>query len=558
MKSFLFFLIILFNYKLNAQTISKDKKEQIDSLFTEWDKANSPGCVIGIIKDGEFIYQRGYGIANLDHGIRISSNTTFDIASMSKQFTATAIILLQQQGKLSLDDSVRKYIPELPCYNKIITIRQMLNHTSGLRDYENLLKLSGKEEEQVVTSQDALNIITKQKKLNFNSGEDWDYSNTGFFLSSLIIERVSGLSMKVFSEQNIFGPLGMKNTFFLDNRSDIVPFRATGYSPNETGGFQINMSNWEQTGDGAIQTNCNDLLLWDKNFYDPKLGGLDLIKLLTTTGKLNSGENLYYTLGLFKESFDGIELFHHGGNFAGYSSEFLRFPNEHFSVICLSNLASFDASALAREIATIYLSDEIKRINKLEYKKGTKSIKPLSIKNINSFVGYYHTEYNDILREVSEENKKLYYVRNSENKSELIYQGNDEFIIKDIGIAVKFSYDENKNVSAMNIKVGGVKPTILYKYTPVNFIKDKLIDTNGDYFSDELNITYNLQLGDSALILTPKNGDPLIMNPVTENSFVDESNEVSIELIRNKNNKIDSFYLTVSRVRKILFRRLDK
>ena len=300
MKNILFFLIVLFNYKLNAQTISKEKIEQIDSLFKEWDKANSPGCVIGIIKDGKFIYQRGYGIANLDHGIQISPNTTFDIASMSKQFTATAIILLQQQGKLSLDDSVRKYIPELPSYDKIITIRQMLNHTSGLRDYENLLKLSGKEEEQVVTSQEALNIITKQKKLNFNSGEDWDYSNTGFFLSSLIIERVSGLSMKAFCEQNIFGPLGMKNTFFLDNRSDIVPFRATGYSPNETGGFQINMSNWEQTGDGAIQTNCNDLLLWDKNFYDQKLGGLNLIKLLTSTGTLSSGESLYYTLGLFK------------------------------------------------------------------------------------------------------------------------------------------------------------------------------------------------------------------------------------------------------------------
>jgi CubicO group peptidase (beta-lactamase class C family) len=267
MKNIFFVLIIIVHFTSKAQSIENHKIHQIDSLFSEWDKLNSPGCILGIIKDGNFIYQRGYGSANLEHNIPISSNIVFDIGSMSKQFTSTAIILLQQQGKLSLDDSVRKYIPELPWYGKTMTIRQMLNHTSGLRDYNSLLTLSGKQEEQVTTKEDALNIIIKQKDLNFKIGEEWDYSNTGFFLASVIVERVSGLSMKEFSEKNIFNPLGMENTFYLDNHATIVPYRATAYAPNEIGGFQINMSNWEQTGDGAIQTNCNDLLLWDKNYY---------------------------------------------------------------------------------------------------------------------------------------------------------------------------------------------------------------------------------------------------------------------------------------------------
>ena len=557
MKNILYTLIVLAQFSSRAQLIEKNKINQIDSLFIEWDRINSPGCIVGIIKDGKFIYQRGYGSANLEHSIPISSNIVFDIGSMSKQFTATAIILLQQQGKLSLDDSVRKYIPELPWYGKTITIRQMLNHTSGLRDYNSLLTLSGKQEEQVTTREDALSIIIKQKKLNFNPGEEWDYSNTGFFLASVIVERISGLSMKDFAEKNIFKPLGMKNTFYLDNHATIVPYRATAYAPNEIGGFQINMSNWEQTGDGAIQTNCNDLLLWDKNYYEPKVGGQDFLNLITTTGTLNNGEKLNYTLGLFKEDFQGLELFYHGGAWAGYRAELLRFPKENFSVICLSNLASFDPSSLAREVAKIYLSDKLKKTDKVELTKGIKSNKLLSPKSIQPYIGYYHSIYNDLLREVSVEGQKLYYVRNASNKTELIYQGNDEFIIKDIGVLAKFIRAKNNEVSALSILVGGVKPTVLNRYTPANFVKTELSDLSGNYFSDELNMNYNINLGDSSLIVIVEKQDTISMTPVTKDSFVDESNSISIEFTRNQNRKVEGFNITVSRVRKIFFKRIE-
>ena len=551
MKNIFLTLVILAHHSSEAQSI--EKNNQIDSLFTEWNKPNSPGCILGVIKNGSFIYQRGYGSANLEHNIPISSNIVFDIGSMSKQFTATAIILLQQQGKLSLDDSVRKYIPELPWYGKTITIRQILNHTSGLRDYNSLLTLSGKQEEQVTTKGDALNIIIKQKNINFSTGEEWDYSNTGFFLASVIVERVSGLSMKDFSEKNIFKPLGMKNTFYLDNHTTIVPYRATAYAPNKNGGFQINMSNWEQTGDGAIQTNCNDLLLWDKNYYDPKVGGQDFLKLITTTGTLSNGEKLNYTLGLFKDDFYGLELFHHGGAWAGYRAELLRFPQEHFSVICLSNLASFDPSRLSLEVAKIYLSDKLKKKDKVEITKSTKS---LNKESIQSYSGHYHTIYNDMLREVSVEGNKLFYVRNSSNKTELIYIGNDEFIIKDNGFHMKFIRSKNNEVSAISVLGGGIKPITLNRYSPANFVKTESLDLSGHYFSDELNRNCDIILSDSSLIAIIEKQDSTSMSTVTKDSFIDESNSVSIEFARNQNQKIEGFYVTVSRVRKIFFKRI--
>ncbi len=556
MKNIFYALIILAHFSTVAQSIEKSKINLIDSLFSEYDKSNSPGCVLGLIKDGNFIYQRGYGSANLENNIPISSNTVFDIGSMSKQFTSAAIILLQQQGKLSLDDSVRKYIPELPWYGKTMTIRQMLNHTSGLRDYNSLLTLSGKQEEQVTTKEDALNIIIKQKNLNFNIGEEWDYSNTGFFLASVIVERISGLSMKEFSEKNIFKPLGMKNTFYLDNHTTIVPYRATAYAPNEVGGFQINMSNWEQTGDGAIQTNCNDLSLWDKNYYNPIVGGQDFLKLITTTSTLNNGEKLNYTLGLFKEEFYGLELFHHGGAWAGYRAELLRFPQEHFSVICLSNLASFNPSGLAREVAKIYLTDKLKKENKVEITKSVKSTKPLNKESVQSYSGHYHTTYNDILREVSVEGDKLFYVRNSSNKTELIYIGNDEFIIKDNGFHMKFIRSKNNEISAINVLAGGVKPITLNRYTPAKFLKTNFLNISGNYYSDELNRNCEINLSDSSLIAIIDKQDSISMSPVTKDSFVDESHSISIEFNRNQNGKVDGFYITVSRVRKIFFKRI--
>jgi CubicO group peptidase (beta-lactamase class C family) len=239
-----FFITLAFSLAAFAQDTTK-----VDAVFAAYDKPDSPGCALGVIQDGKLIYMRGYGRANLEHGIANGSQIVYDIGSTSKQFAAAAIVLLAQQGRLSLDDDVRKLIPELPAYQKPVTIRHMLNHTSGLRDYLTLFGLAGVDFDSTTGDKEALQIIVRQKQLNFAPGEDWLYSNSGFFLLSQIVKRASGKTLAQFAKEHIFDPLGMKNTHFHDDHTMIVPQRATGYAPAQSG-FQIAMSNFEQTGGG--------------------------------------------------------------------------------------------------------------------------------------------------------------------------------------------------------------------------------------------------------------------------------------------------------------------
>jgi CubicO group peptidase (beta-lactamase class C family) len=253
---------------------------------------------------------------------------------------------------------VRRHIPELPQYQQPITIRQLLHHTSGLRDYIGMLTLAGASTEGHTTPQQALAAIVRQKALNFEPGADFLYSNSGYFLLSQIVERVSGKTMRAFAQENIFAPLGMTSTHIHDKHRMTVPNRAIGYAPKATG-YRVAMSKWEQTGDGAVHTTVEDLLLWDRNFNTPKVGGQEMLSALHTTDTLKNGRAITYARGLQTEKFRGLEAVSHGGAWAGFRAELIRFPQQHFSVATLCNVASANPSALARAVAAIYLEDEL-------------------------------------------------------------------------------------------------------------------------------------------------------------------------------------------------------
>ena len=332
---------------------------RIDSVFTRYDRTVSPGCALGVYRDGKMVYSRGYGMANLEHGIAISPRTVFDIGSTSKQFTAAAIVLLAQDGKLSIDDDVRKHIPELPQYQKPITIRHLLNHSSGLRDYLTLMSLRGVNFDGVTTDKDAFDLIVRQKALNFEPGSDYLYSNSGFFLLSTIVKRTSGQSLAQFAHERLFTPLGMHDTHFHDDHTRIVPMRATGYGPSRNGMFEIAMSGFEQTGDGAVMTTIEDLLKWDNNFYAPKVGGERLLSDLHTQGVLTTGRKLDYALGLMVDAHRGLRRVRHGGSWAGYRADLVRFPEAKTSVACLCNLGTANPSALADRVAEVVLAGRL-------------------------------------------------------------------------------------------------------------------------------------------------------------------------------------------------------
>jgi CubicO group peptidase (beta-lactamase class C family) len=306
-----FVLLVSFAALLAAD----ETTDRVDKVFAVWDTTTTPGAALAVIKDGQIIYERGYGMAKIEDGLVMTPQKIFDIGSTSKQFTAACLAILIRQGKVGLDDDVRKYFPEMRLYGKPVFVRNLVYHTSGLRDYNGLLGLAGfRPESDCPNVDEALEVIFKQKKLNYPSGEEFAYTNTGYFLMGQIVERVSGKSLNAFAQENIFKPLGMTHTLYQDDHSQIIRNRATGYDPSANG-YKINMSNWDETGDGNVYTSVEDLYLWDQAFYNYKLGR-ELMDLLHTTGTLNSGKKLDYAFGLFLGEHKGLKTVSHGGAWA--------------------------------------------------------------------------------------------------------------------------------------------------------------------------------------------------------------------------------------------------
>jgi CubicO group peptidase (beta-lactamase class C family)/acetylornithine deacetylase/succinyl-diaminopimelate desuccinylase-like protein len=339
------------------------KTARVDEIFSRFTTSESPGCALAVVQNGKIAYERGYGRASLELDVPITPQTVFDIGSTSKQFTAFSLLLLERDGKLSLDEDIRKYVPEVPDYGPRITIRHLLTHTSGLRDYTDLLGFDGHDTADSTDDRDALDLIARQRGVNFAPGEEWRYSNSGFFLASIIVRRASGQSLAAFARERIFQPLGMTSTQFLDDTTRVVPKRATAYSPRQErqaasgGGFRVNMSDWNQTGDGAVQTTVEDLARWDENFYTSKVGDARMLQAMQTPGRLNTGKAHDYGLGLTIGSYGGLKRVSHGGSWAGYRAELMRFPERHTSIITLCNVSNSGPTALAESVAAVWLAD---------------------------------------------------------------------------------------------------------------------------------------------------------------------------------------------------------
>jgi len=339
-----------------AQSVAK----RIDGVMKDWAGTDSPGCAVAVIQNGKTVHAKGYGMADLERGVPITPDTVFDIGSTSKQFTATSILLLAADGKLRLDDDIRAHLPELPALGKQpTTIRHLLHHTGGLRDYMAILMFAGKTTEDVATSKETLAALARQRGRDFEPGTKYEYSNTGYFVLAQLVERVSKGAMAKFAEDRILKPLGMTRTLVYDDHKRLVPRRAIGYAPRSGGGWQLEMSQWEQTGDGAVMTTVLDLAKWDANFYDPKVGGRALLDGLHQRGKLTDGKELDYAAGLLHGTYRGQATVSHGGAWAGYRAQLERFPALKSSVIVLCNSASAAPGKLARAIADVVLHKQL-------------------------------------------------------------------------------------------------------------------------------------------------------------------------------------------------------
>jgi CubicO group peptidase (beta-lactamase class C family) len=343
---------------VRAQVAPDVSLPRVDSIFAAFADPAAPGCATAVVLDGRFALARGYGSSNLDYGIPLDGRSVFYLASVSKQFTAAAVALAAAEGHLSLDDDVRRFVPELPDYGAAITVRHLVHHTSGLRDYLTLIPLAGRRADDHWSDAALLELITRQRALNFRPGSEYLYSNTGYVLLAEIVRRATGLSLRDYTDARFFRPLGMHATHFHDDAGAVVPRRVIGYSRTADGAHRIN--HWfafDKVGDGGLYSSVEDLARWEESFHAGTPGGAPLLEQLLQRGVLTGGDTIAYAFGLNLGRFRGLPTVEHGGSLAGFRTVTLRIPSQRFSAVVLCNTPAANPSQLARRLAELYLND---------------------------------------------------------------------------------------------------------------------------------------------------------------------------------------------------------
>ncbi len=370
----------------------------VDAVFADLTERPSPGCALGVVRDGELVYGRGYGLANLEHDIPITTESVFRTGSVSKQFTAAVVAIAAMEGHLSLDDPLRKWIPELPDYGQPLTILHALNHTSGLRDYLTLMRLRGLRNDDYYTGEELIAVQARQEELNFPPGAEYLYSNSGYFLLTEAVARAVGKPFKEYAEETVFGPLGMTHSHFHDDHNHVVPLRADGYAPRREGGFRTSMTTLDMIGDGGVYTSIDDMVHW---VHALEVDGLrpGLSAMLETRGVLTSGEQIDYALGQRHSEYRGLATVGHGGSFVGFRADVLRFPSERTSIVTLCNRADGNPSRRARTVADVVLADRLgpRGPGPAGPARGRDdSPTPSSVADFSPYVGTYHSSELDV------------------------------------------------------------------------------------------------------------------------------------------------------------------
>jgi CubicO group peptidase (beta-lactamase class C family) len=523
-----------------------DLNAKVDSLFAEYDKPDSPGCALAIVQNGEVIYQRGYGMANLDYDIPITPDTVFHVASVSKQFTVMAILLLEADGKLSLDDDIRKYVPEIPDYGTTITIRHLIHHSSGLRDQWEILMLAGWEySEDLITNRHVLNIASRQKELNFAPGEEYAYCNTGYTLMAIIVERISGKSFREFTHEHIFEPLGMTQTHFHDDHSMIVKKRAMAYFADDKGAFKICIPTFDTVGATSLFTTVLDLAKWEHNYYHHKVGGDTIAEKMLIPGKLNNGKELTYAAGVDVSKYKGLATIGHSGGDAGYRSRFITFPDYCFGVIVLANVASAAPGKLAQDIADIYLAEHIT----------AEEIAPEPIQltpdERSKYAGlYYHLQRKTTFQLTEKDNGLTV-----NNVFPLVAITKDKLQLQIFSMEMLFSRDEADNIETANLRsIGSDDENIHQRTTLVSLSPDELATYQGIYYSDELLTHYEIVLEAENLILRHYRSGEQTLKTTMQDSFKWGFSDIQFE--RDAEGKILGFRIFSGRLRGLLFQRV--
>jgi CubicO group peptidase (beta-lactamase class C family) len=550
---------VLLLWGTGASAESPANRDSIDgrigAIFAPFARTDAPGCVVAVFRAGAVLYAGGFGMADVSHNIALTDTTRMAIASTSKQFTAMAVLFLEAEGKIRLDDDIRRYVPELPVFGRPITIRHLLNHTSGLRDYWNLFDMAGWRMSDVETQTDLLRLLHRQEVLNYPTGTEFLYNNTGYALLALLVERVSGITFRRFVTERVFAPLGMAHSDVREEVGQVVKGLSTGYWGHDPATLREARPPFSFAGPTGVVTTVRDLARWDANFYAPRVGTRALLDSMTTPQRLNDGTIIGYGMGLFIGTHRGRRMISHAGSDPGYKADFIRFPDDSLSVVVLCNAFDIAPTPLALQVADLYLPAAA----------GATTAPPVSATQVvpdvssripvKTLAGLYWDSTTGGLHRFFEENGQLVLDGGGEGRFPLAPLGNNAYRLTAAPRRFVFTFVQRSGVPiALKLDVEG-SPLRTYARVPdAKRAATSLGALAGTYYSRELDVTWTFVLRAGKLVLQRPRVEPSPLTNLFGNVFQSENGFV-LEFSRDKSGKPVSVDVTTERVRRLRFTR---
>lgn len=528
-----------------------------DSIFARFDRTDSPGCVVGVYQNGSLLYGRGYGMASLELGVPLTTRSVLDVGSISKQFTAMAILILEKEGKLSLEDPLRKHFPEMPPYAEKVTLRRALSQTSGLRDLWTLWGQTGRT--FAGDTIDALRVITRSAETNYLPGERYLYTNSGWILAAQLVYRLTGKTLAQFAEERMFAPLGMRDTRFFSDNAAVIPNLATAYSPR-AGGFRVARNSYDGAimGAGGVHTTVEDFGRWLANYDVATVGGRDVIAVMTTPTKLNdgspamSGATQAYAVGLNTGTLRGLRVVSHGGSWAGYRAHFFRFPDQRVAVSTFCNHSSAGPDSLARNVASIYLAESMQPDSAAIWRAAL-AAEPqvqMTAPSLRAFTGVWrHVQRGEVRRTRLAGDTLVSVVG---ERMRLVPIGGGRFRIG-TGTEVRFEGDAAAP-ARMFVRTSGDTVTFVRADT-VALSAAQLASYAGEYRNEEIETTQRWAVEKDQLVLYANERRMGVLEPTYADGFLRGASVIDVQ--RDRRGRITGYTVQSGRVRNLRFTRVS-
>ena len=537
---------------------------KVDQLMSAYSGDDTPGVVAAFVRDGEVEFARAYGMANLTHGIPMTVDTRNNIGSTSKQFTAFAILLLAEQGRLSLDDDIRDYIEELPDLGETVTIRNLLTHTSGYREFLNALAMGGRrlDEGDYIGREEIIHLVERQPELQNSPGAEFNYNNTAFALLTVVVERITNQSFPEWMAENVFGPLGMDDTAVRPHRLFIIPNSSMGYGPADEGGFREVLDLGGAMGAGGIYTTVDDLALWMGNLQTGSYGGSHLVEQMTTRFILADGDTSSYGLGLFVDEYRGLKRIHHGGADAAHRSHFAFYPELGTGVVVHSNFASFDGS-IPSGVTEAFLHEHL--ASDEQDGEGAEPAEAVAFdpesfdpESFDEFAGRYELEEAEgFILTFSRRADSLFTQATGQQELQIYPTSDSTFELRVVEASVTFHRNDEGEVTSLTLHQNGDHPANRIEEEAWTPDEEALTEFVGRYFSEELETFYTIALEDSALVLQHRRLEDAPLTAGAEDTFSAGFPIARVDFARDEEGSITGFTADAGRTRDVWFERQD-